>query len=114
MHFGKRLRKLRERTGKSQQVMAAEFGVNQGTISALERRPKHPRGEMLEKLAAYYHVPETYFFDETLPDILPLTEQESNLVNALRRRDIPAMLSIIGDVTRDIAPEIGLRTSDVR
>lgn len=63
-YFGDRLRKLRG--SRSQKKVAAELEIPQTTLSTLENQDSLPRGEVLKKLAAYFSVPASYFF-ETAP-----------------------------------------------
>jgi transcriptional regulator with XRE-family HTH domain len=59
-HFGERLRLLRGR--RSQKRIADELEVPPTTLSTLENQESLPRGEILEKLANYFGVPVSYFF----------------------------------------------------
>ena len=51
---GKRLRKLRELTGKTQQEVAQAIGISEMTISRLERGVKGASADMIEQLREYY------------------------------------------------------------
>jgi transcriptional regulator with XRE-family HTH domain len=68
--FGSKLRDLRKRLGKSQvevvnelRRLFPEMRISQTALSALELRPTAPRGDVLDKLAQYYGVVETYFYE---------------------------------------------------
>lgn len=60
-YFGERLRRLRG--GRSQKEVSRELKIPQTTLSTLENQDSLPRGVVLEKLAAYYGVPPSYFFE---------------------------------------------------
>lgn len=63
MAFGQRLKALRVDRGQSQAVVAQATGFTQTNLSALERRDTIPRESVVQKLAAYYNVPVTYFYE---------------------------------------------------
>ena len=83
--FGKQLKRLRTRKGKSQTEVAQElttdypgFTISQTNISHLERRIKAPREEVLSVIADYYGVPIECFFKDTsdsYDDLKPRIEQ---------------------------------------
>ena len=64
-HFGKRLRRLRGK--RSQREVADELRIPQTTLSTLENQESAPRGEVVEKLAAYYSVDVVYFYPPSSP-----------------------------------------------
>jgi len=60
-NFGERLRRLRG--DRSQKAVADELRMPQTTLSSLENQPSVPRGDLLQKLAAHFKVPLTYFYE---------------------------------------------------
>lgn len=71
MMFGDKLRELRKRTGKTQQMVVSEMSarypdvrISQTTVSAWESRDSTPRGKVLAVICDYYGVQPAYFFDD--------------------------------------------------
>jgi len=64
MTLGKRIRKLREQRGMSQQELAELLGTTQQTIAYWESDKRKPRYEKLKKLASIFKVPVSYFLEE--------------------------------------------------
>lgn len=69
--FGERLKRLRDKTGKTQAEVAAEISarfpdnqISQTGLSALENRDTAPRETVLRILSNYYHVSPTYFLED--------------------------------------------------
>lgn len=60
-YFGERIRKLRG--SRSQKEVSRELKIPQTTLSTLENQDSLPRGVVLERLADYYGVPPSYFFE---------------------------------------------------
>jgi transcriptional regulator with XRE-family HTH domain len=61
MGFGVKLKHLRGE--RSQRSVAAELKMPITTLSTLENQENVPRGEVVAKLAAFYNVPLTYFYE---------------------------------------------------
>jgi transcriptional regulator with XRE-family HTH domain len=59
--FGERLRRLR--AGRSQKEIAESLGMPQTTLSTLENQQAVPRGDVLNRLAEFFGVAVTYFYD---------------------------------------------------
>lgn len=73
--FGRRLKSLRNKTGKSQEEVSKEIDIKQTRISFLERQEKAPKEDVVRLFAEYYSVPITYFYVEGTPEV------DSNTVN---------------------------------
>ncbi|WP_268914179.1 helix-turn-helix domain-containing protein [Lentilactobacillus sp. SPB1-3] len=58
--FGYRLKSLRNRTGKTQESVAADLKITRASYSHLENGRNEPDNEMLKKLATYYEVTTDY------------------------------------------------------
>jgi transcriptional regulator with XRE-family HTH domain len=65
-HFGERLRRLR--ADRSQKAIAESLGIPQTTLSSLENQKSVPRGDVLNKIAAFFAVPVTYFYSPADPE----------------------------------------------
>lgn len=61
--FGDRLRLLRGQ--RSQRAIARELGMPVTTLSTLENQDAVPRGAVLRKLAEFYKVPLSYFYESS-------------------------------------------------
>lgn len=69
-HIGERIRKLREEQGISQQALANAIGVQQSTISEIERGSNQPSWKTLHKLAQFFDVQPSNLLDP-VPSSLP-------------------------------------------
>jgi transcriptional regulator with XRE-family HTH domain len=68
-NFGELLRRLRG--GRPQREVAADLGMPVTTLSTLENQQSVPRGPVLKKLASYYGVSVTYFYQTTGSEMKP-------------------------------------------
>lgn len=68
---GERIRKLREDHGISQQALADAIGVQQSTISEIERGGNQPSWKTLHKLAQFFDVQPGNLLNEPAPSPLP-------------------------------------------
>lgn len=55
-----RIKKLAERRGKSLRQVAFDIGISENYLYRFKNQSKKPGGEMLEKLADYFHVSTDY------------------------------------------------------
>ena len=62
--FSRRLIRLRQERGLTQQELADEMGTSLSSISYLEAKATNPRSTTLTKLADFFNVPVGYFFGE--------------------------------------------------
>ncbi len=69
-NFGRRLRTLRKKLGKSQLEVAEDLKLQQTRISYWERLENAPKEQVVRLLTDYYSVPITFFYDDvdTEPD----------------------------------------------
>lgn len=81
-NFGERLRRLRGE--RSQKQVASELGMPQTTLSTLENQESVPRGELLQKLADYFNIPLSYFY-EPRPSQLTSTAAAKTFLQSLKR-----------------------------
>ena len=81
-NFGERLRRLRG--NQTQKEVARALNIPQTTLSTLENQPGIPRGEVLERLAAYFRVPVAYFYPQrSEPSVA--SERAKDFVRSLRQ-----------------------------
>lgn len=67
--IGVRIRKLREEQGISQQALADAIGVQQSTISEIERGSNQPSWKTLHKLAQFFDMQPGQLIDEPVPSL---------------------------------------------
>ena len=67
--IGVRIRKLREEQGISQQALADAIGVQQSTISEIERGSNQPSWKTLHKLAQFFDMQPGQLIDEPVPPL---------------------------------------------
>jgi transcriptional regulator with XRE-family HTH domain len=65
--FGERVRVLRQRTGKSQEVLAHEAGLHRAVVGFIERGERDIGISTLWPLAAALGVPVTALFEDAKP-----------------------------------------------
>ena len=87
-----RLKELRTSRRISQQKLANQLGVAQQTVAGWEVNRTEPSQDFLKRIAAYFGVPVSYFFDEdeTRPaENYPpaLSADELDLLNSYRDLD---------------------------
>jgi len=97
--FAKRLRKLRQSTHITQQALSEAVGVGQSTIAAYEKGGIKPTGEVLEKLADYFHCTTDYLLGRTSK---PQYESRTELPEAITKLGITEMEILKGaEITPD-------------
>lgn len=64
MNIGDKIRELRESKGLLQSELAVILGVSDKAVSSWENGNRTPRMGPIEKLANYFQVPKSYFFDD--------------------------------------------------
>lgn len=67
MDLAKRLRSARKNSGLTQQQVCERCGIDDSSLSSFERGGSEPRLAQLDKLAEVYHLPLSYFFQESQP-----------------------------------------------
>jgi len=65
MNLAKRLKAARKSTGLTQQQVFKRCGIDDSSLSAFETGRSEPRLVQLDKLAEVYHLPLSYFFQES-------------------------------------------------
>ena len=88
--FSINLKRLMEQKGVSRQDLSRILGVSYFTISDWVNGKKYPRMDKVERLADYFHVLKSDLIEdkganETLPQIQPLTEGETLLLELFRQ-----------------------------
>jgi transcriptional regulator with XRE-family HTH domain len=104
--FGQQLMLLRRSAGYSQITAAAKMRaaypglrMSQTHLSLLENRELPPRGKVLNKLAEFYNVPPSYFYNgESVSD--NLSGKEWALIRLVRRGKYIAAIQLIVNVMR--------------
>lgn len=75
--FGKRLKQLRKKTGKSQLDIATELGISRARYSHYENNHVEPDIELIRKLADYHNVTSDYLLGRSSdPRITEQQEKE--------------------------------------
>jgi excisionase family DNA binding protein len=85
VHYGQRLRRLREADGRSQLALAAATGLTHEALSNLERGKRAPHAESVRRLARALGIAPERFVDETPVGLTMLSVAE-----AAFRLDVPA------------------------
>lgn len=67
MDIAKKLKLARENAGFKQKQVAERCGIDDSSLSSFERGHSEPRLAHLQKLAEVYHLPLSYFFEESEP-----------------------------------------------
>ncbi len=107
--FGERLKRLRNRTGKTQAEVAAEISehfpknkISQTGLSSLENRATAPREDVLSILAEYYGVRTNYFFAAEKTDAEKHSQRSRALeyVDEVKRREIASTGRISAHASR--------------
>jgi transcriptional regulator with XRE-family HTH domain len=88
--FGELLRRLRG--SRPQRAVAADLEMPVTTLSTLENQEAVPRGPVLRKLASYYGVSMTYFYQQTVSEMRP-TNSAREWLDILRGK--PAVKDVI-------------------
>src|SRR5690625_1100491 len=73
--FGKRLKRLREHTGKNQEDVANAIGISRARYSHYENNHVEPDMDLIRKLADYYKVTTDYLLGRS-NDVDLLTDEE--------------------------------------
>ncbi len=68
MSIGQQIKSLRRQQGLSQAELGAIAGVTDKAVSTWETEQKEPRRAALEKLAAHFHLPLSYFTGDAPDD----------------------------------------------
>lgn len=94
MNIGDKIRELRESKGLLQSELAVILGVSDKAVSSWENGNRTPRMGPIEKMAAYFQVPKSYFFDDEISKQPIPREQEamSHINYILSRPEIHELL----------------------
>lgn len=103
---GERLRTARKAAEMSQQQLADVIGTHVMVISAWERDTRAPNGDSLDAIAGALGVSVDYLLgrsDDPAGVIAEsdLSPDELRVLSLYRRRDLPALLSVITDIAHD-------------
>ena len=88
--FQERIKQLIEESGKSQSLIASDFGIAKQTISAWVTGQNSPRQPIVNALSIYFGVsiPWLYGYDvEKNIEIINLTSDEKTMLRAYRSAD---------------------------
>lgn len=88
--FGQRVKKLREQRNFTQEYLAEKVGIEQATLSNIERGKSHPTVDTLEKLAIALDV-EVYLFFK-FDEKLSLENKIKEVTGAMRSDEMLAGL----------------------
>lgn len=84
MHFGERIKELRENQGLLQRQLAASLEIDTPMFSKIERGERKAKREQVEQLASLLHVSESDLFRLWLADqIIELVKNEPQAYEAL-------------------------------
>ena len=92
--FGKKLKKLRQNAGLTQQQLADKLWVTKTTVSYYELSDRNPSPEILIKIAKAFHVSTDYLLGledkQQYLDVSDLSQENIELIqkmiNALRKK----------------------------
>ena len=62
-----KLKRARHEVGLTQKQVSERCGIDDSSLSAFEKGRSEPRLAQLETLAGVYHIPLSYFFDDSIP-----------------------------------------------
>ena len=96
MTIGEQIKELREKNNVSQERLAEALQVSRQTVSSWERGEKFPTKKNIERLAAFFKIPENYFFgmqgnapysapvlnEEAKHTLTPLTKDETAVADS--------------------------------
>jgi transcriptional regulator with XRE-family HTH domain len=86
-NFGENLRIIRQAKGISQEVMAIGLGISQSTYSKIERDPKVPDLDQVEKICRLLEVePPVLLSGRKLEDLVPRFEFEQHAQEIMNTR----------------------------
>lgn len=91
MNFGKKLKKLREKFGLSQQQLADALGLGASTIGQYETNSREPNFQRLKLIVDFFNVDYNFLLQDNEDDIKYIKEIELDivdLVNILRKNYI--------------------------
>jgi transcriptional regulator with XRE-family HTH domain len=84
MHFGERIKELRESQGLLQRQLAAELEIDTPMFSKIERGERKAKREQVEQLAALLHADKPALFSLWLADqIMDLIKNEPQAYEAI-------------------------------
>ena len=89
------IKALREATGKTQDEVASDLGVKLSRYRSWEQGKRSPTGAMGIKLAEYFGVSTDTVFGSMYAEPLPLTPDESHLVDTYRQLDQPGQHAVM-------------------
>lgn len=100
MNTAEKIRQLRESRGLLQSELAEIVGVSDKAVSSWENGTRIPRMGPIEKLAAYFQVPKSYFFDDTqaAPDYADNRCLNQHVTQLAKRPELCELLSL-GEVS---------------
>jgi repressor LexA len=81
--FRIRLKELREQKGLSQDAFSKDIGVSQSTVGNWESGTRHPKMDVLEKIARYFDVSTDYLLGRSDESVLP--QSDPTWINVLGR-----------------------------
>lgn len=81
--FRIRLKELREQKGLSQDAFSKDIGVSQSTVGNWESGTRHPKMDVLEKIARYFDVSIDYLLGRSDESVLP--QSDPTWINVLGR-----------------------------
>jgi len=65
--LAEKLKSIRRKVGLKQRQVSERCGIDDSSLSSFENGQSEPRLAQLEKLARIYHIPLSYFFDDSEP-----------------------------------------------
>lgn len=91
--IGKRIKDVREKSGKTQQDLAKLLGKTAASISDIERAKVQISAAELYSIAEYLQMPIRYFLDKKLPDFKK--EKASFLLDFIEQEEILKLLDFL-------------------
>lgn len=104
MEFKDIFKDLREKRGKSQQEIAEDLGVTDGSVSNWETGQRNPNVKRLQQIADYFNVSPSYLMGEEplMDDSYYIDREAARLADFLHKRP---EYKVLFDASQKVKPE---------